>query len=198
MHLLKGGRKVAAIFNAVDFLDPEQRKNSAQQELERLRSLDLDYTEIDLRTYFDEAHKSELQNKLNEYDAVWMRGGNCFILRRALRQSGADEIIKTMLNTDSIVYGGYSAGIDMLTPSLHGAELVDDPNLIPDGYSRNIVWECLGILPFAVAPHYKSDHPESADIDKSVEYMVDNHIPFIALRDGEAIVIEGENQRVVG
>jgi dipeptidase E len=127
-----------------------------------------------------------------------MRGGNCFILRRALRQSGADEIILDLLSKDALVYAGYSAGIDMLIPSLHGAELVDEPNLIPEGYDKEVMWESLNLLPYAVAPHYKSDHPESADIDRSVEYMINNHIPFIALRDGEAIVIEGDKQKIVG
>jgi dipeptidase E len=50
---------------------------------------------------------------------------------------------------------------------------------------------------YAIAPHYKSDHPESAAIDKSVEYLIDNHIPFIALRDGETIVVDGRVQKVV-
>ena len=40
-----------------------------------------------------------------------------------------------------------------------------------------------------VAPHYKSDHNESADIDKEVELMIDKKMLFIALRDWEAIII---------
>jgi dipeptidase E len=85
----------------------------------------------------------------------------------------------------------------MLVPSLHGAVLVDEPDIVPEGYSPDVIWECLGLLPYAVAPHYKSDHPESVAIDKSVEYLIDHHIPFIALRDGEAIVINGTEHSVV-
>jgi len=103
-----------------------------------------------------------------------------------------------MLADDAIVYGGYSAGIDMLTPSLHGAELVDDPNVVPDNYNPEIIWEGLGLVAYAIAPHYKSDHPESADIEKSVQFLIDNHVPFIALRDGQAIVVNGEQQKFVG
>ncbi len=85
----------------------------------------------------------------------------------------------------------------MLTPSLHGSELVDDPGVVPDGYDPAIVWEGLAILPYAVAPHYRSDHPESADTEKAVQYLIDRHILFKALRDGEAIVRDGESERVV-
>jgi hypothetical protein len=52
------------------------------------------------------------------------------------------------------------------------------------------IWEGLNILDYVIAPHYKSDHRESEDMDKAVEYMIDNKILFKALRDGEVIIIE--------
>lgn len=149
-----------------------------------------------MRLHFDDL--SQLKGLLESFDLIWVRGGNVFVLRRACKMSGADSILKELIQDDHVVYGGYSAGIDLLIPNLRGAELVDDPNTVPDGYDQQIVWDCLGILDYSVAPHYKSDHPESSDIDKSVEYMIDHHIPFIALRDGEAIVINESGQRIVG
>jgi dipeptidase E len=121
-----------------------------------------------------------------------------FVLRRAFKRSGADTVITGLLKDDVLVYAGYSAGVDILQPHLHGIELVDDPNVVPEGYDKEIVWDCLNLIPYCVAPHYKSDHPESADIDKTVEYYINNHIPFVALHDGEAIVIDGAEQRFVG
>ena len=106
-------------------------------------------------------------------------------------------MIPDLLATDSIVYGGYSAGPCMLTPSLRGAGLVDDPLEVPTGYEQGIIWGCLGILPYCLLPHYKSDHPESELIGQSVDYMIDQHIPFIALRDGEAIVRDGRADRTL-
>lgn len=196
LRLLGDGRRTAVINNALDFVSADERANSLLNEINRLKEIGLDPAEIDLRTYFD--NPEGLKEKLAGFDLVWVRGGNCFVLRRAFKQSGADVVIAELLAKDKIVYGGYSAGIDMLVPSLQGAELVDDPDVVPEGYEHDIIWECLGLLPYAVAPHYKSDHPESAAIDKSVEYLIDNHIPFIALRDGEAIVVEGSSQRIVG
>jgi dipeptidase E len=196
LRLLAGGRRTALMMNAVDFLDPPIRDALTHQERERLHGIGLESTEIDLRHYF--GRPDELRDVLRQFDLVWVHGGNCFVLRRAFRHSGMDEVTKQLLASDELVYGGYSAGIDMLTPSLHGAELVDDPTIVPTGYESPIIWECLGLVPYAIAPHYKSDHPESAAVDKSVEYFIDNHIPFIALRDGEAIVVEGESQEVVG
>ena len=195
LTMLKGKTRTALIMNAVDFNSEEERRQKTAEEKTRLETLGLHVTEVDLRDYFN---KSELLTaELSNYDLLWVRGGNTFILRRAFKQSGADSIVKSLLENDGIVYGGYSAGIDLLVGSLHGIELVDDPNVVPEGYEETIPWEGLGILPYSVNAHYKSDHPESADIDKSIEYMINHHIPFIALRDGEAIVINGTYQKVV-
>lgn len=195
IKLLGDGRRTAVIFNAADWKPEHDRAADYEQEAERLRSIGLEPTEIDLRNYFDKP--DGLKQELLKYDLVWVRGGNVFVLRRAFKQSGADIIIKELIESDSIAYGGYSAGVDILQPHLRGIELVDPPDVVPEGYDSKIIWDCLGILNYCVAPHYKSDHPESADVDKTVAYYIENHIPFIALRDGEAIVIDDKNQRVV-
>ncbi len=195
IKLLGDGRRTAVIFNAQDWKQESDRALDYEQESERLKSIGLELTEVDLRNYFGKS--GELKKKLSEYDLIWVRGGNVFVLRRAFKQSGADIVIKELLENDTVAYGGYSAGIDILQPHLHGIELVDPPDLVPIGYDPEIIWDCLGLLPYCVAPHYQSDHPESADIDKTVAYYIDNHIPFIALRDGEAIVIDNQGQRIV-
>ena len=195
LKLLGNGRRTALINNAQDFLTLSDRSSRRDDEIDRLKSIGLDPIEIDLRLYFGKPEG--LKEKLAGFDLIWVRGGNAFVLRRAFKQSGADKVITELLSEDKVVYGGYSAGIDMLTPSLHGAELVDEPDIIPEGYDPEIIWDCLALVPYAIAPHYKSDHPESAAIDNSVEYLIDNHIPFIALRDGEAILVDGEKQSVI-
>ncbi len=197
LKLLGDGRRTALIFNAVDFKSDADRNEDLARETERLQSLGLDVTEVDLRKYFDN-DQARLKENLSGFDLIWVRGGNVFVLRRAFAQSGADKIIPELLRNDVLAYGGYSAGVDILQPHLHGIELVDDPDIIPEGYKSDIIWECLGLLPYCVAPHYKSDHPESADVDKTVDYYIENHIPFIALRDGEAIVVDGKVQTVLG
>jgi hypothetical protein len=45
------------------------------------------------------------------------------------------------------------------------------------------------ILDYIILPHYKSDHPESADIDKEVEFCKKNN-PSKTLKDDEVIIIE--------
>lgn len=195
LKLLGDGRSTALIFNAQDWKTQEDRANDLAQESERLRDIGLEPEEVNLRQYFGDPQA--LKERLSQFDLIWVRGGNVFVLRRAFKQSGADIVIPELLEAEAIVYGGYSAGVDIMQPHLRGIELVDDPHVVPEGYDKEVIWDCLGLIPYCVAPHYKSDHPESADVDKVVEYYIDNHIPFVALRDGQAIVIDGTEQRFV-
>jgi dipeptidase E len=190
LGLLGTGRRTAVIANACDALPAEDRIESTRQELDRLVVIGLEPEELDLRDYFGAAPSAVLA-AMSRYDLVWLRGGNVFVLRRALHQSGADVSLVTMLQSDSIVYGGYSAGVCVLTPSLRGIEVVDDPNVVPPGYDASIVWDGLNVLPYAVAPHYESDHPESAAIATLVAHYIEQNMPFKALRDGQVIVVDG-------
>ncbi len=195
LPLVSGGKRVAVIANAIDVYDQRARAEGVALEGDNLRKLRFDAEEIDLRQYFGRSH--ELAQTLAQFNLLWVRGGNAFVLRRAFKLSGFDDLLKQLLAHDAVAYGGYSAGVCILSPSLHGIELVDDPSHVPDGYEADILWEGLGILSYMVAPHYRSDHPESAAIEQVVQYYIDRHILFEALRDGEALVVNGNQEKVV-
>jgi dipeptidase E len=191
MLTLLDGKKTAVIMNAQDGKSSVSRQERLQQELSGLAKLGLEPKELDLRHYFGK--EQALEQDLDEFDFVWVRGGNAFLLRRAYKQSGFDKIITKMLLNDEIAYGGYSAGICLLAPSLKGVELVDPTNELAENYDEEVIWDGLGLVNYAFAPHYKSDHPESEDINKTVNYYIDNHVLFVALRDGEAILVNGDS-----
>lgn len=67
---------------------------------------------------------------------------------------------------------------------------MDQLDILPEGYSTEPIWDGLGLVPFCIAPHYRSDNPESELIDKTVEYYIENRLPFIALHDGEVHIQE--------
>ena len=46
------------------------------------------------------------------------------------------------------------------------------------------------LLEFSIAPHYRSDHPESGLVDAVVNYFKENDLQFQPLRDGEALVAD--------
>ncbi len=184
-------KRAALILNARDYFLPSDRESGRIQQAEKLKEIGITATELDLRNFFGK--QDELKNELEQFDAVWIPGGNSFMLRHAMCKSGFDEIIKSLLQEDKIVYAGYSAGIVVLCNTLRGIEIVDDVKYVKEIYNTEPVWEGLGILPYSIAPHYNSKHPETELIDKVVEYFIAENIPYKTLKDGDAIIINGSN-----
>lgn len=189
-EMVSGEKRIALISNALDcYSDLERRKKSEQEEIDELTSLGLKPELVDLREYFGK--KDELQSKLESFNAVWVRGGNVFVLRVAMDKSGFDEIIQEKVKDKNFVYAGYSAGPCLLSKSLKGFEIVDDINALQDAYpGESIIWDGLGLIDFVFVPHYKSDHPESPSIDKEVEFLEKNDIKFKTFSDGEVYISE--------
>src|ERR1700676_1155712 len=188
-------KRAAIIVNALDnFADARADWLNAQTT--KLAKLGFSVTELDLRPSFGAA--GALGALLHEVDAVWINGGNSFILRRAMKQSGFDALIRSALAKDEIVYAGFSAAAVIVSASLKGLEAVDNPTDVPSGYDTAVVWDGLGLLPFSIVVHYKSDHSESVAVEQEVAYYKANHIPYRTLRDGEALVIDGDRQAIVG
>jgi len=144
-----------------------------------------------LRDYVD--RMIPLEHCLRPYGSVWVAGGNTFVLRRAMYDSGFDRIIVKMLEDDAITYGGYSAGICVLAASLQGLHLVDNPAEVEQAFHREVIWDGLGILPYTPVPHFQSDHVESERVDEVVSYLKSNLVAYKTLRDGEAIVVDGQS-----
>lgn len=187
--LFGAGIRVAVIPNALDFAnDDAWRADWLGREHADLVALGLDPQLLDLRRFFEAP--DALADELAQFDGAWVVGGNVFLLRRAMKYSGFDRFIQRMRQQHgAFVYGGYSAGACVLAPSLRGLEHVDPPTQLADGYQSEIIWDGLGLLDFAIAPHFRSDHPEAVQIEALVEYFKRHHVPYRALRDGEAIVV---------
>jgi dipeptidase E len=184
---VRGNRRIAVIRNALDFSDDVQRlSESREREFASLRSLNLSPEELDLREFFGKP--DQLRSIIGQFDAVWVTGGNSFILRKAMFQSGFDRILHDLSSDVEFLYGGYSAGLCVLTPTLRGIHLVDQPDFTPTGYQKETIWDGLNLIPCCIAPHFRSDHPESELIEQSVDFFISSHQPFIGLRDGEVLI----------
>lgn len=190
VSLVGDNKRVAVIANSIDFgNDPQRRRDGVQREIDDLTKLGLQPEELDLRDYFGKPQ--DLEKKLSEYGVLWVRGGNTFILRRAFKESGMDEWLKGQKDNKELVYAGYSAGVCILSPTLKGLELVDDPNIVSEGYDKETIWDGLGLIDFAFAPHFESPgHPETEAVSKEVEYYKKEGVEYRTLHDGEVIIME--------
>jgi dipeptidase E len=181
--------RIGYLANALDFTgaDKERRARHIQGDMESLEVLGLDVQTIDLRDYFGKA--DALRGKLDELAAIFVSGGDVFVLRQAMRLSGLDTLLQELRASDAFLYAGYSAAGCVLAPSLKSYEIVDPPET-PYPEQTEVIWDGLALVDFAFMPHWKSDHPESSSIDREIAYCERYDIPYRAIRDGEVIFVE--------
>ncbi len=185
-RMVPKGKSLGFIPNALDYAEPKIRKERNQAAMKELIDLGISVEMLDLKKYFGK--EKELKKKIDALGGIWVRGGNVFVLRQAMKLSGLDKILMKM-DRKEFLYGGYSAAGCVLSHNLRYLQIVDDPTITP--YSvKEVIWKGLGLIDYAFLPHYKSDHPESKGIAKTVEYCKKNKIPFKTLRDGEVIIVE--------
>ncbi|MEM7768021.1 MAG: Type 1 glutamine amidotransferase-like domain-containing protein [Pseudomonadota bacterium] len=156
---------------------------------QELKSLGFSVSELDLRTYFNRS--DDLENQLAKSDLIWVLGGNSFVLRRAMALSGFDSLATRLLRSDTIAYGGFSAGAVVAAPTMDGIHLMDDPNEIPQNYPAKPLWEGLGWTDFSIIPHFKSNHPEAENAEATKTYFAKRGMPFRTLKDGEVLLNKG-------
>jgi dipeptidase E len=148
-----------------------------------------EFYELDLRKYIG---KPELLAKIIVgAGLVWCGGGNTFILRRALRYSGLDTMLQNDLKNDLFAFGGSSAGSIIMTKTLRGTEMGDDPYVVPKGYQEEIIWQGLGLVYPQLVPHFASDW-FGDEAQAMVDYFEENGLKYVTLKDGQVYVVNGQ------
>jgi dipeptidase E len=189
LRAMTSGRTVGVVCNALDHIDADERAQYVSSNRSELDALGIATTELDLRGFFGDVPR--LGRELDRLGAVWVCGGNTFVLRQAMHLSGLDTLLGERIGS-SFVYGGFSAGVCVLAPRLEGLHHVDDASVRPYPGSETS-WKGLGILDYLVLPHFRSQHPESEAVERDVAYCAEHGIAVRTLRDGQVIVGEVAN-----
>ncbi|MFC9790179.1 Type 1 glutamine amidotransferase-like domain-containing protein [Rhodococcus sp. NPDC127528] len=181
--------RAAVIANAADAWG-SARDSAVVSDLVPLRRLGFEPEELDLREYV--GRPDALRAALSRVKLVWVRGGNTFVLRAQFARSGADVVLTDLLRADALVYAGYSAGACVMSPSLRGLELLDDPAEVEPTCGIPVVWDGLGLVDHAIVPHYRSPGYEPAE-SALIEEVADNYrrsgTSLRTLTDDEVIVV---------
>jgi dipeptidase E len=88
----------------MDAATPEVRLNSVRREVDALIDLGFSAEDLDLRKYFSDPDRFAVD--IRRYDVMWLRGGNPFVLRRALEKSRANVSVLELLKEDAIAFAG--------------------------------------------------------------------------------------------
>ncbi len=184
---LRGTGKAFVVSNALDHpRNVEHCRNVRAREIEDLRQLGIVAESLDLRKFFGKPQL--LREHLEGATMLWVVGGNTFLLRRAMAQSGLDAFLASKKEDSNFLYAGYSAGACVLSPSLEGIHLADEPQAEADGYSGEVLWNGLGLIDYYFVPHFRCDHPESPAMEDVVAFYDLKGVPYRTAADGQVII----------
>ncbi len=178
--------KILMISNSRDYKAfDEEEQEKLKYNIKILEDVGFKVTLLDLREYFDDNEK--LAGDIKNYNAIYVRGGNVFVLRKAMGLSGFDKYLIDNRENDNILYIGESAGTCVLGKTLTGLDILDEPVNV---YNNDLVmYEGIGLLDFTPVLHYKSEYVGVKMVDDTVKYMEKNNIKYKTIKDGEVIIL---------
>ncbi|OGK25844.1 hypothetical protein A3A46_00330 [Candidatus Roizmanbacteria bacterium RIFCSPLOWO2_01_FULL_37_13] len=166
--------------------DPEKDKGFVEADRKKLREAGLKIRELDLKS----ENKNSLYKKLSDYDVIYVGGGNTFYLLNWVRKSGFKEIINDLLEQGKI-YVGASAGSYIVCPTIEQGLWKQE---YPDKETFGVTdYKSLNLVPFWIIAHFTEKW--RPDIEKAAKTTKD---PIVALNDKQAVLVKGENCKIVG
>jgi dipeptidase E len=129
-----------------------------------------------------------------EAEAIFIGGGNTFVLLNELYATGALEAIRRRA-LDGVPYMGASAGSNVAGPTIGTTN--DMPIVYPPSF------DALGLVPFNINPHYIDPQPGSKHMGESRETRIGefhsfNAQPVVGIREGAILHLESGSLRLEG
>ncbi|OEV04123.1 dipeptidase PepE [Streptomyces oceani] len=133
-------------------------------------------------------------DELHACDAVFVGGGNSFRLLAELYATGLRQAVTEAVR-GGMPYMGASAGTNMAAPTLRTTN--DMPIVQPPSF------ETLGLVPFQINPHYLDPDPGSTHKGETreqrlTEFLEENDVAVLGLREGSWLRVTGDRARVEG
>lgn len=131
---------------------------------------------------------------IQQAKAYFTGGGNTFLLVKALHKQGMMYILKENVEKGK-PYLGCSAGSNI------GGQNMKTTNDMPIVYPPS--FECMGLVPFNINPHYLDPNPDlkyngETRETRIKEFLIQNEIKVVGLREGNWIRRLGDEIRVEG
>ncbi|MBT2285048.1 Type 1 glutamine amidotransferase-like domain-containing protein [Paenibacillus polymyxa] len=165
----------------------EEYNDYVQAGRKALEELGLVVDELEISS----ASPQEIESTLQRNDMIYVTGGNTFFLLQELKKSGADQRIRAHIQAGKI-YIGESAGSIILSPHIEYVKEMDDSTVAPSLKS----YGALNVIDFYPVPHHGCFPFVESSEKVLAEYQ--SKVPLVPITNAQAIVVEGEQFRIVG
>lgn len=150
---------------------------------DRLGKMGFDVTQVRGRAEIDSA------------EAIFVGGGNTFRLLKIFHELDLLNPIRNRVLQDGIPYIGSSAGTNMAMPTVKTSN--DMPIVYPPSF------DALALVGFQINPHYLDPDPNSTHKgetreERIREYLEENDLPVVGLREGTMLRVIDDAVTLVG
>lgn len=143
-------------------------------------------TEFDLERAYTFDPKFDFRKFLSDFDFIFVSGGSVYVLNYWAMKTGVNKILKELIESEKVVYGGESAGAIFVFKDYKPYSILDHPEIPPEA-----IHDGLNLIDVAPLPHWGvKDYQDSLEkIKKSLESRGYKVQP---LTNDEALFVDGE------
>jgi dipeptidase E len=139
-------------------------------------------------------HHKDPKEALKTAEAIFIGGGNTFRLLKTLYERDLLHAIRESVDAGAC-YIGSSAGTNVACPTIRTTN--DMPVVEPPSLTA------IGLIPFQINPHYLDPDPNSKHMgetrpERIGEYLDENDLPVVGLREGTMIRTEKDQYILKG
>ena len=139
-------------------------------------------------------HDSDPTSAIESAEGIFVGGGNSFRLLKTLYELDLIQTIRDQVQC-GLPYMGSSAGTNMACPTIRTTNdmpIVEPPSLA-----------ALDLIPFQINPHYldadpNSTHKGETRMQRLEEYLEENTVPVVGLREGSWLSIADQKSTLHG
>ena len=155
--------------------------NWLQDTIDELENL---FEKVDLFDFTTRSKNFDFVSYFSEYDIVFIGGGNVFYLSYFMMKYGLYDVLNNLINDNSIVYSGGSAGAVILSETIEPYDSIDDPSDAPTQVN-----EGMNVIEFVPIVHWE-DEKYFEKLKTVKDTYEDMGYLTITITDNEALFIE--------